>query len=130
VTSPITTFSTMNGAISSVSQAGIAAIIGPPLRTQGSTEPMIATTSATLCPGMMCGRIARFENEAPRHFMRYGFALPSEIMYVPTSPRGPSTRAYASPFGILICATDFNAGRDEIGPAGSLSSACRMIEIA
>ena len=40
----------------------------------------MATTSATLWPGMMCGRIARFENEAPRHFIRYGFALPSEIM--------------------------------------------------
>jgi hypothetical protein len=31
--------------------------------------------------------------------------------------------------GILICATDFKAGRDEIGPAGSLSSACRMMAI-
>src|SRR6266581_4921056 len=28
----------------------------------GSTEPMIATTSATLWPGTMCGRTARFEN--------------------------------------------------------------------
>ena len=38
----------------------------------GSTEPMIATTSATPWPGMMCGRIARLENDAPRHFIRYG----------------------------------------------------------
>src|SRR5262249_7072496 len=45
----------------------------------GSTEPMIATTSATLWPGMMCGSTARLENEAPRHFMRYGLAEPSAI---------------------------------------------------
>ena len=36
----------------------------------GSTEPMMATTSATLCPGMMWGSTARFEKDAPRHFMR------------------------------------------------------------
>ena len=40
---------------------------------------MIATTSATLWPGRMCGSTARFENDAPRHFMRYGLALPSAI---------------------------------------------------
>src|SRR5215467_13609419 len=36
----------------------------------GSTEPMMATTSATLCPGMMWGNSARLEKEAPRHFIR------------------------------------------------------------
>src|SRR5687767_11237326 len=46
----------------------------------GSTEPMIVTTSATLWPGITCGSTARLEKDAPRHFIRYGFALPSEIM--------------------------------------------------
>ena len=32
---------------------------------------------STLEPGRMCGRIARLENDAPRHFMRYGLLLPS-----------------------------------------------------
>src|SRR5687768_7588000 len=46
----------------------------------GSTDPMMATTSATLWPGMMWGRIDRFEKEAPRHFRRYGLAPPSATM--------------------------------------------------
>ncbi len=102
VTSPMTTFSTTNPLMTIGTQLGM---LRPQLPTPnfttpklgvgvlevgsfhrstspntGSTEPMIATTSATLCPGMMSGRIARFENDAPRHFMRYGLALPSEMM--------------------------------------------------
>src|SRR5215467_14065476 len=43
----------------------------------------------------------------------------------PTSPRAPSTRAYASPLGMRTCPTDLTPGREEIGPAGSPSSTWR-----
>src|SRR4029450_10562783 len=52
---------------------------------------MMATTSATLWPGMMWGSTARFEKDAPRHFMRYGFGPPAGTQGQPTPPRGPST---------------------------------------
>ena len=44
----------------------------------GSMEPRIATASATLWPGRMWPATARLENDAPRHFIRYGLVAPSE----------------------------------------------------
>ena len=48
---------------------------------------------------------------------------------IPTSPRGPSVRAYASPFGSFTWATDFTPGREEMGPSARPSSAWRTIPI-
>ena len=41
---------------------------------------MMATTSATLWPGMMCGSTARFEYDAPRHFIRFSFCKKDETL--------------------------------------------------
>ena len=40
------------------------------LAEHGSIEPRMATTSAILWPGRMCAATARFEKDAPRHFIR------------------------------------------------------------
>src|SRR4029453_16143929 len=88
---------------------------------------MIATTSAILWPGMMWGRTARLQNEAPRHLRRYGFGPPPAAREPPRPPRAPSPRAYPSPLGTRTCPTDFTPGREEIGPSGRPSRAWRAI---
>src|SRR5207245_7073922 len=55
----------------------------------GSTEPMTATTSATLSPGTICGSTAGFAKDAPRHLIRAGPRLPPPMTPQPTPPRAP-----------------------------------------
>src|SRR6185369_11714194 len=41
-----------------------------------SKEPRMATTSLTMCPGRMCGRMLRFTNDGARILRRYGVPPP------------------------------------------------------
>ena len=77
----------------------------------GSTEPMIATTSATLWPGMMCGSTdeVRERRAAPLHAVRLGAAVGDQVAAHLAARRLRRARS-ASPFGTLTCATDFTPG--------------------
>ena len=77
----------------------------------------------------MCGRIERFENDAPRHFMRYGLLAAVGDEVAADLAARPFDARVGLPLRHLTCASDFTPGRDEIGPSGNLSSTCRMILI-
>src|SRR6185312_4145980 len=51
-----------------------------------SSEPMIATMSATISPSDICGSADRFTKLGPRKCTRDGFGPPSDFTYTPSSP--------------------------------------------
>src|SRR5689334_8540762 len=58
-----------------------------------SCVPMIATTSAIMCPRDISSSAARCGKPAARSLSRYGLFAPSEMTYTPNSPFGCSTAA-------------------------------------
>src|SRR5512140_784121 len=58
-----------------------------------STEPMMATRSATSTPFACGGMDPRLSKEGVRQWIRYGLAPPSDSRKTPSSPRGDSAAA-------------------------------------
>src|SRR5207247_966708 len=89
--------------------------------TQTSTDPRIATESASLLPRSMMGVAAIVQNTGLRIFTRYGRSSPSPITKNRASPRESSVLAYPSP-------SARRGGFTRYGPVfGIFSRACRMI---
>src|SRR5262249_47404757 len=67
-----------------------------------SMVPMIATTSAIMCPFAISSIAARWAKPGARIFMRHGLLAPSDMRKMPNSPLGCSTAAYTSPLGTCM----------------------------
>src|ERR1051325_9884783 len=51
-----------------------------------SSDPIMATMSATMQPSPICGSAERFTKLGPRKCTREGFGPPSDFTYTPSSP--------------------------------------------
>src|SRR5207344_3397898 len=78
-------------------------LLGRPHRSTSpitaSSEPTTAIRSATATSWQQAAVACRAANDGARNLTRHGFAVPSETIVQPDSPRGDSTPTYTSPSG-------------------------------